>query len=33
MPKEIMAVKEECDYRNYSITLDLPPYAAAVFVF
>ena len=33
MPKEIMAVKEECDYRNYSITLDLPPYAAAGFVF
>ena len=33
MPKEIMAVKEKCDYRNYSITLDLPPYAAAVFVF
>ena len=33
MPKEITAVKEECDYRNYSITLDLPPYAAAVFVF
>ena len=32
-PKEIMAVKEECEYRNYSITLDLPPYAAAVFVF
>ena len=33
IPKEITAVKEECDYRNYSITLDLPPYAAAVFVF
>ena len=33
IPKEITAVKGECDYRNYSITLDLPPYAAAVFVF
>ncbi len=33
IPKEITAVKDECDYRNYSITLDLPPYAAAVFVF
>lgn len=33
IPKEITAKKEYCDYRNYSITLDLPAYAAAVFVF
>lgn len=30
---EISAVKENCDYRDYSITLDLPPYSAMVFVF
>ena len=33
IPKEILAKKGNCDYRNYNITLDLPPYAAAVFVF
>ncbi|MCM1135192.1 MAG: 1,4-alpha-glucan branching protein GlgB [Clostridium sp.] len=33
IPKEITAVKGNCDYRDYSITLDLPPYAAAIFVF
>ena len=33
VPKEIMAEEENCDYKDYSITLDLPPYAAAVFVF
>ena len=33
IPKEIMAKKGKCDYRDYHITLDLPPYAAAVFVF
>lgn len=33
IPKEISAKKGKCDYRDYSITLDLPPYAAAVFVF
>ena len=33
IPKEIQAKKGTCDYRNYHITLDLPPYAAAVFVF
>lgn len=33
IPKEITAVKGKCDYRDYNITLDLPPYAAAVFVF
>ncbi len=31
--KEVTAVKEYCDYKNYSITLDLPPYCAAIFVF
>ena len=30
--KEVSAVKEPCNYRDYSITIDLPPYAA-VFVF
>ena len=33
IPKEITAVKGQCDYRDYSITLDLPPYSAAIFVF
>lgn len=30
---EITSVKENCDYRNYSLTLDLPPYSALIFVF
>lgn len=33
VPAEITSVKESCDYRNYSLTLDLPPYSALVFVF
>ena len=33
IPKEITAVKGQCDYRDYSITLDLPAYTAAIFVF
>ncbi len=33
IPKEITAKKGTCDYRDYHIVLDLPPYAAAVFVF
>lgn len=33
IPKEITAVKGQCDYRDYSITLDLPPYTTAIFVF
>ena len=33
IPKEITAVKDYCDYRDYSITFDLPAYAAAIFVF
>ena len=27
------AEKKECHYKEYSICFDLPPYAAAVFVF
>ncbi len=30
---EIMAVKEPCHGKDYSISFDLPPYGAAVFVF
>lgn len=33
IPEEIMAVKEECDYKDYSITLDIPAYTALTFVF
>ncbi len=33
IPAEISAVKETCNFRNYSIAFDLPPYAAAIFVF
>ena len=33
IPKEITAVKGQCDYRDYNITLDIPPYTAAIFVF
>ncbi len=33
VPAEITSVKEKCDYRNYSLTLDLPPYSALIFVF
>ena len=33
IPKEVTAVKKPCNYKDYSITIDLPPYAAAVFVF
>ena len=31
--KEIAAEKEPCQNQEYSITLDLPPYGAAIFVF
>ncbi len=31
--KEITAQAKPCDYRDYSISFDLPPYAAMVFVF
>ena len=35
IPAEINAVKEteQVNYKDYSITFDLPPYGAAVFVF
>lgn len=33
VPKEIMAVEDNCDYKDYSITLDIPAYSALVFVF
>ena len=33
VPKKIKAVQENCDYLDYSLTMDLPPYAAEVFVF
>ena len=33
IPKEIMAEKKPCHYKDYSIRFDLPPYGAAVFVF
>ncbi len=33
IPPEIAAVKEPCNFKDYSITFDLPPYTAAIFVF
>lgn len=33
IPKEITAVKEACNYKDYSITFDLPAYGTAIFVF
>ena len=33
IPAEISAVKESCNFKDYSISFDLPPYTAAVFVF
>ena len=33
IPAEIMAVKEPCNFKDYSISFDLEPYTAAVFVF
>ncbi|SFC83758.1 1,4-alpha-glucan branching protein GlgB [Butyrivibrio sp. YAB3001] len=33
VPDKITAVKGLCDYKDYSITMDLPPYGAEVFVF
>ena len=26
-------MKENCDYLDYSLTMDLPPYAAEIFLF
>lgn len=33
VPQEITAVKDCCDYKDYSITFDLPAYSASIFVF
>ncbi len=33
IPAEIMAVKEPCNFKDYSISFDLPPYTAAIFIF
>jgi len=33
LPAEIAAVKKPYNNQDYSITFDLPPYCAAVFVF
>lgn len=33
IPKEVSAVKKECDGRNYSISFDLPAYGAVMFTF
>ena len=33
IPTELTAVEEACNYKDYSITFDLPPYAAALFLF
>ncbi len=33
IPAEISAVKETCNYKDYSISFDLPPYTAAIFIF
>lgn len=33
IPKEIAAEEKPCNNKDYSITLDLPPYTAAIFLF
>ena len=33
IPAEIAAVKGECCFKDYNISLDLPPYTAAIFIF
>ena len=33
IPAELTAVAEPCNYKDYSIIFDLPPYTAAVFLF
>ena len=33
IPAEIMAKDGQCNYRDYTITVTLPAYAAAVFTF
>lgn len=32
-PVELVPVVNQCDYRDYSVTLDIPPYTAAVYLF
>lgn len=33
VPEELISVPDESSFRKYSLTLDLPPYCAAIFVF
>lgn len=33
IPKEINAAAEPCNYKDYSISYDVPPYSAAIFIF
>ena len=33
IPAELTAVKEPCNFKDYSISFDLPPYTAAIFIF
>lgn len=33
IPDELNAVKEPCNFKDYSISFDLPPYTAAIFIF
>ncbi len=33
IPEELSAVKGDCNYKDYYISFDLPPYGAAVFLF
>ena len=33
IPAELSAIKETCNYKDYSICFDLPPFTAAVFLF
>ena len=33
IPKEIAAVAAPCNSQNYSISFDLPPYSAAIFIY
>ena len=33
IPKELAAEAKPCNNREYSITFDLPPYTAAIFLF
>ena len=33
LPAELSAVEQETHYHDYCVSLDLPPYCAAVYVF